>query len=134
MRSGRIHAVQVPFNPVEDEAARRILPLAADLGLGVIAMRPLGEGRLLRQPFPPELSAAGLSGWAEALLRWSLTDRRVTVAIPATTSSAHATANAAAGGAPPLDAALRERIGDPRWRRSLSTRATGHVVAVLWRP
>ena len=111
MRTGRIHAVQVPFNPAEDESAGRILPLAADLGIGVLAMRPLGEGGLLRRPFPPELAAAGLTGWPEALLRWCLADPRVTVAIPATSSAAHAAANAAAGGAPPLDPALRERIG-----------------------
>ena len=111
MRTGRIHAVQVPFNPAEDESAGRILPLAADLGIGVLAMRPLGEGGLLCRPFPPELAAAGLTGWPEALLRWCLADPRVTVAIPATSSAAHATANAAAGVAPPLDPALRERIG-----------------------
>ena len=111
MRTGRIHAVQVPFNPVEDQSADRILPLAAELGIGVLAMRPLGEGALLRRPFPPELAAAGLTGWPEALLRWCLADPRVTVAIPATSSAAHAIANAAAGEAPPLDPALRERIG-----------------------
>ena len=110
MRTGRIHAVQVPYNPVEEESARRILPLAADLGLGVIAMRPLGEGGLLRRAFPAELAAAGLSGWPEALLRWCLADPRVTAAIPATSSPAHAEANAAAGGAPPLDPRIRERI------------------------
>ena len=69
------------------------------------------EGGLLRRPFPPELSAAGLTGWPEALLRWCLADPRVTVAIPATSSAAHAAANASAGGAPPLAPALRERIG-----------------------
>ena len=73
-------------------------------------MRPLGEGSLLRRSFPAELAAAGLAGWPEALLRWCLADPLVTVAIPATTSATHASENAAAGGMPPLDPDLRERI------------------------
>jgi diketogulonate reductase-like aldo/keto reductase len=111
MRTGRIQAIQVPLNPREREAEARLLPLAVDLGIGVIAMRPLAEGGLLRSPFPDELRAAGLSGWPEALLRWTLADPRVTTAIPATDDAGHATANAATGAMPPLDPELRDRIG-----------------------
>lgn len=87
MRTGRIDAIQVPYNRVENEAARRILPLAAELDLGVIAMRPLGGGSLTRRFNPTEL------------LKWTLADERIHVAIPATSSVAHARANAAAGSA-----------------------------------
>jgi len=109
MRSGRINAVQVPLNPRERAAEERILPLAADLGLGVLAMRPLGEGSLLRRPFPAELRDAGFDDWAEALLRWCLADPRVTVAIPATASPEHAVANAGRGRLP-LDPETRELV------------------------
>jgi aryl-alcohol dehydrogenase-like predicted oxidoreductase len=84
MRTGRIDAVQVPFNPRERGAEKRILPLAAELGLGVIAMRPLGGGSLVGRHGPAEL------------LRFALSDERVHVAIPATGDVAHARANVAA--------------------------------------
>jgi aryl-alcohol dehydrogenase-like predicted oxidoreductase len=98
MRTGRIGAIQVPWNPRESDAGSQILPLAQDLGLGVIAMRPFAEGGLLaglaRTEPPAEL---GMHSWAEALLRWCVSDERVHVAIPATRDPGHARANAAAG-------------------------------------
>jgi aryl-alcohol dehydrogenase-like predicted oxidoreductase len=88
MRTGRIDAIQVPYNPLERDAERRILPLAAELDLGVVAMRPLGGGSLIRR-FD-----------AHELLKWTLSDERVHVAIPATSRAAHARVNTEAG-APP---------------------------------
>ena len=111
MRTGRLDAIQVPLNPLERAAERDVLPLAAELGLGVLVMRPFGEGGLLGRPFPPELESAGLTGWPEALLRWCLADSRVSVAIPATGSPEHARANAAAAAKSSLDPDLRELIG-----------------------
>ena len=81
-----------------------ILPFAADRGMGVIIMRPLGQGSLLRRPVSLEALAPlrpfGVSTWPQALLKWILSDRRCHVAIPATSTAAHMHENAAAGKPP----------------------------------
>lgn len=104
MKTGRITAIQIPYNPQERTVEREILPLAAERNLGVVVMRPLGGGGLMRNPPPiPKLAPLapfGVQSWAQALLKWVLSDPRCHVAIPATSNPARMTENGAAGNPP----------------------------------
>jgi diketogulonate reductase-like aldo/keto reductase len=118
LRTGRFDTVQVPLNPWERACERRILPLAEELGIAVIVMRPLAAGALLARAPQQEqlvpLRAFGVETWAQALLKWALSDRRVDVVIPATSRPDRATENARAGEPPWFGAEERrlvERLG-----------------------
>jgi aryl-alcohol dehydrogenase-like predicted oxidoreductase len=104
MRTGRITAIQVPYDPFNRIVEQRILPLAEELHLGVIVMSPLRHGRLVTHSPSAELlrplQAFGVRTWAQALLKWSLSDPRVSAVIPATRDATHALENAAAGEPP----------------------------------
>ena len=114
MRTGRITLVQIPYNPREREVESEILPLAADLGLGVVLMRPFGEGALVRAAPPASELAAfgafGVSTWPQVLLKWALSDPRCHVAIPATFKTQHMRDNAGAGRAPWFGPEERARV------------------------
>src|SRR3954453_16554650 len=113
MRSGRVDAVQVPYNPRERAVERQVLPLAADMGIGVVVMRPFGEGGLMWDP--PDASELeplrefGVDTWGQALLKWIFSDERVTVAIPATSKPERMQENAHAG-EPPWFGAEERRL------------------------
>jgi diketogulonate reductase-like aldo/keto reductase len=114
LRTRRFDTVQVPLNPRERECERELLPLAAELGVAVIVMRPLGQGALLLRPPPSEvLEELGVETWAQALLKWALSDDRVDLVIPATQNPARACENAAAGSPPWFDEEQRRLV--ERW-------------------
>ena len=104
LRTRRFDAVQLPYSVEEREVERELLPLAAELGVRVVVMRPFASGRLVRSAPPAEalepLRPFGVETWPQALLKWILSDDRVDVVIPATSRPPRAAENAAAG-APP---------------------------------
>lgn len=114
MRTGRIAAIQVPYNPLERDVERTILPLAAELNLGVVVMRPFAEGALMRRLPPPSalepLREFGVTTWAQALLKWILSDPRCHVAIPATSHPERVRENAAAADPPWFGPEEREYV------------------------
>lgn len=117
MMTGRITAIQIPYNPLQREVEREILPLAADLGLGVVVMRPFAEGELMRHiPSDRDLALLkpfGVTTWAQALIKWILSDQRCHVTIPATSHPERIVENAAAGEPPwfgPEERALLIRL------------------------
>lgn len=113
LRTGRFGTVQLPLNPLEREVERELLPLAAELGVAVIAMRPLGgsESGLAARQAPEEvLRELGVATWAQALLKWALSDERVDLVIPATKQPERVRENASAGSLPLLDDSQRRLV------------------------
>lgn len=104
LRTGRFSTLQVPYNPLERECESALLPLAAELGVAVIVMRPLGDKS--RLPNPPSAEALaplrdfGVTTWPQALLKWALSDERIDAVIPATSNPDHMRENAGAGQPP----------------------------------
>jgi aryl-alcohol dehydrogenase-like predicted oxidoreductase len=114
MRTGRVGMVQIPYNAADRAVEREVLPLAADLGLGVMVMQPLGSGALARRS-PPDrdlepLARFGVRTWAQALLKWLLSDPRVHCVLPATSRPERAAENAGAGEPPWFDPETREYV------------------------
>lgn len=115
MRTGRIDLVQVPYNPLERVVEERLLPLALELGIGVLLMRPFADGDLFRDAPDPAalapLADAGITTWADALLAWGLAYPAVSATIPATSRPDRAGQNARVGDLRPLTADERELVG-----------------------
>ena len=106
--------LQVPYNPWERECERELLPVAAELGVAVIAMRPLGgsgENRRRRVELTEEQrSDLGVDTWAQALLSWALADERIDSVIPATSKPERTTQNARVVAFTPDQRALVEEL------------------------
>jgi aryl-alcohol dehydrogenase-like predicted oxidoreductase len=110
----RVDFIQLNYSLAERDAERRLLPLAADLGVAVLINRPFAEGALFRRvrgrALPPWAGEIGCRTWAQVFLKWILAHPAVTCVIPATSRPEHLEDNMQAGRGPLPDTAMRERI------------------------
>jgi diketogulonate reductase-like aldo/keto reductase len=114
LRAERFDFVQLSYNLEDREAERRLLPLAAERGIAVLANRPLQLGGLFgkvkSRALPPWAAELGVRSWAQYFLKFSVSHPAVTCAIPATAKVEHMEDDMAAARGRLPDAAERERM------------------------
>ncbi len=114
VRSGAVDFIQLNYSVAEREAEQRLLPLARDSRVAVIANRPFAGGELFstirRKPLPAWAGELRCTSWAQLLLKYVLADSAITCAIPGTRNPRHVADNLGAALAPLPDAAMRRRI------------------------
>ena len=114
MRTTPLDFVQVTYNVLDREVESRILPLALERGIGVIANRPFREGALIEQvkrhPLPSWAREIDCANWAQLLLKFIVSHPAVTCAIPATSSVAHVRENMGASYGRLPDEQMRRRM------------------------
>jgi diketogulonate reductase-like aldo/keto reductase len=114
MATKPIDFVQFTYNMIDRKVEQRLLPLAAEKGLGVIINRPFQRGGLFdayaSSPLPGWAKEIGAANWAQVFLKFVVSHPAVTLAIPATSQLAHMEENMGAGRGPLPDAAFRRRM------------------------
>lgn len=101
--------VQINYSVSAPNAAKRVLPVAADNGVAVMVNRAFDDGRLFARvagrPLPGWAAEAGATSWAQLFLKFTLAHPAVTVVIPATGKPDRQDDNLRAGFGPTLTAA-----------------------------
>ena len=101
LNTGRYDFVQINYSLGERDSEKRILPLAREKKVAVIANRPFAEGALFRRTkgkaLPPWAAELGIASWAQYFLKWIVSHPAVTCAIPGTGRPEHMKDNLAAG-------------------------------------
>ncbi|WP_290612861.1 aldo/keto reductase [Arsukibacterium sp. UBA3155] len=117
MTSQDIDFIQLTYNITHREAEQRLLPLAQEKGIAVIANRPFDGGSLIKglqrrgESLPDWAKAeCGCTNWADFLLKFIVSHPALTCAIPATTQVAHMQENMSAGHGPMPSASARKRM------------------------
>jgi aryl-alcohol dehydrogenase-like predicted oxidoreductase len=116
MQEQELDFIQVNYSLGDRAAAEKILPLAADKGLGVFINVPLGRGSLFgnvgQRPLPEWATEFDCKSWGQFFLKYIVSHPAVTVAIPGTRKPQHAEDNLGAAMGRLPDAAMRKRMED----------------------
>jgi diketogulonate reductase-like aldo/keto reductase len=114
MRNHPLDFIQVTYNIVDREVEQRILPLAKERGIAVIANRPFQQSGLIdwakRHPLPAWAADIDCVNWAQFLLKFIVSHQAVTCAIPATSRIDHVIENMGAATGRLPDEAMRKRM------------------------
>lgn len=106
--------IQIPYNPASPEAATRILPLAAEMEIGVIVVQPFEGGWMLDlqrvEPVVEPLKPLGVNTFSQVILKWILSDRRVSSVVVGTRRQRNLRSNIAAGDPPWMADTDRDRV------------------------
>ena len=85
--------IQLTYNITHREVEQRLLPLALERGVAVIANRPLDGGdlfgRVHGKEIPTWAAEFGCENWAQFFLKYAVSHPAVTCAIPATSQVNH---------------------------------------------
>lgn len=116
LQKEKVDFLQINYSIMEREAEKRILPLAQDRQVAVIANRPFGGGDLFSHvratPLPQWASEFDCRSWAQFFLKWIIAHPAVTCAIPATNKPDHLRDNLQAGTGRLPDVKMRQRMVD----------------------
>lgn len=114
MRSHPIDFVQISYNVLDREIEERILPLAQERKIAILANRPFRQGSLIRSverhPLPPWAREIDCANWAQLLLKFIVSHPAVTCAIPATSRVEHVREDVGASYGRLPDEGMRRRI------------------------
>lgn len=114
MDSGTVDFVQFTYNILDREAEQRLLPLALERRIGVIINRPFKRSRVFDrvrgQPLPEWALEFDCANWAQFFLKFVVSHRAVTCAIPATSRVDHMIENMGAQSGRLPDPTMRLRM------------------------
>ena len=114
MKANKPDFIQINYSLMDRAAAQRLLPLAREMGMGVLINRPFGGGGIFQvlagKKVPAWAAEFDCHSWAQFLLKWIVSHPAVTCVIPATNSLPHLEDNMGAGMGRLPDAKERERM------------------------